>query len=42
MVVTLFDRVSAQLQKHKKPQIHRDWFLASCGTLVNSKEHGFT
>ena len=42
MVVTLFDPLSAQLQNDKKPQNHRDWFLANCGTLVNSKVPGFT
>ena len=34
--------LSDQLQNDKKPQTRRDWFLANCGTLVNSKVPGFT
>ena len=41
MEATLFDPLSAQLQNDKKPKTHRDWFLANCGTLVNSKVPGF-
>ena len=37
MVVTLFDPLSAQLQNDKKPQNHRDWFLANCGLVGKFK-----
>ena len=37
MMFTIFDRLIADFEKNKKPQLHHKWFLISCASLVNGK-----